>query len=106
MNEVTSKPPNPFLSEEGIARIAALARIRIGQAEIVELSAQLEKILAHVDRLSEIPEQDLPVLPPEPATPLRRDEPKPGDGRVELARNASEVSHGHVAVPRVVEAAS
>jgi aspartyl/glutamyl-tRNA(Asn/Gln) amidotransferase C subunit len=97
---------NPFLSPEGVARIAELARLRVAEGELAAWAAQMERIVAHVDRLNEIPEQLLPEPPSPPATPLRLDEPERGEGASELACNAREMAHGQVVVPRVVESGS
>jgi len=94
---------NPFLTAEGVAKIARLARIQGDPSDLALWAAQMERIVGHVERINEIPEDELaPVDPPLP-TPQRPDEPCAGSGREELARNAGKRSHGHVPVPLVVD---
>ena len=104
MVPMTSVPENPFLSREGVERVARLARLRLEPGEAAELAPKLEHILAHIERIGEIPEAELPEPEASPATPLRADQPVPGTGRAEIARNAAVTAHGLVPVPRVIDA--
>lgn len=85
--------------------MARLARIEIPPPELPHWGAQVEKIVEHVDRLRQIPDSLLPAVAEAPGTPLRIDTPSPGAGFAELQRNAAEMSHDHVPVPRVVDSA-
>jgi aspartyl/glutamyl-tRNA(Asn/Gln) amidotransferase C subunit len=100
---MTSAFDNPFLSKEGVERIARLARLHLSPGEAEDLAPKLEHILDHIERIAEIPDADLADPEALPATPLRTDRPVPGDGREELARNAAVTAHGLVPVPRVVD---
>jgi aspartyl-tRNA(Asn)/glutamyl-tRNA(Gln) amidotransferase subunit C len=100
---MTSALENPFLSREGVERIARLARLRLAPGEAEDLAPKLEHILAHIERIAEIADADLPEREAPPPTPLRVDRPVAGEGREELARNAAVMSHGLVPVPRVVD---
>jgi aspartyl-tRNA(Asn)/glutamyl-tRNA(Gln) amidotransferase subunit C len=97
-------PPerNPFLSSDGVRRVAELARLAVPEEELPALISQMEKIVAHVDRLRDLPEELLPdpELPAE--TVLRVDAPTEGGGDRELEANARTMAHGHVVVPRVI----
>ncbi len=104
MVPMTSVPENPFLTREGVERIARLARLHLSSGEAEDLAPKLEHILAHIERIAEIPDSELPETDAPPATPLRDDRPVPGEGREELARNAAVTAHGLVPVPRVVDA--
>jgi len=104
MVPMRSVPENPFLSKEGVERIARLARLRLRPDEAEELAPKLEHVLEHIERIAEIPDADLPEPGALPPTPLRNDRPVAGGGREELARNAAVISHGLVPVPRVVDA--
>lgn len=104
MVPMTSAFENPFLSREGVERIARLARLHLSPGEADGLAPKLEHILAHIERIAEIPDAELPEPEAPPPTPLRTDRPIPGEGREELARNAAVTAHGLVPVPRVVDA--
>ena len=104
MVPMTSELENPFLSREGVERIARLARLHLAPGEADGLAPKLEHVLSHIERIAEIPDADLPEPEAPPATPLRADRPVAGEGREELARNAAVTSHGFVPVPRVVDA--
>ena len=101
---MASDPENAFLTEGGVERIARLARLSLAPGEFERLVPQLRSILHHIERIAEIPDAELPAPEDPPVTPLRPDVTVPGDGREELARNAGSVVHGHVPVPRVVDA--
>ena len=105
MFPVKSAAENPFLTREGVERIARLARLRLDPAEADAIAPKLEHILAHIERINEIPDAELPEAPPVPPTPLRDDRAVPDAGREELSRNAAVTAHGLVPVPRVVDAA-
>jgi aspartyl/glutamyl-tRNA(Asn/Gln) amidotransferase C subunit len=106
MTAMAGSSDNPFLTPEGIARIAVLARLRVPPAELPAWADQMRKIVVHVDRLREIPDELLPDPAPPFETPIRADAPSAGDGARELERNAGRRAHNHVVVPRVVEAGS
>ena len=94
-----------FLSPASIQRVARLARLRIDPAELGRWGEQMERIVDHVRKLTEIPESDLPEPLPPPETTLRLDEASAGTGRQELSANAGKLVHGLVPVPRVVDPA-
>ena len=84
-----------------VRRIAALARLRVPDAELPVWTRQLDRIVSYIDQLREIPETS-PATDPARATPLRADTPRPGHGDQALAENAAECAHGFGVVPRVV----
>jgi len=90
---------------EVVRKIAALARLRVPDAELSAWSRQLSRIVSYIDQLKELPEEALPAGPA-PATPLRGDFPSPGGGQQALEANARALLHGHGAVPRVLGGAS
>jgi aspartyl-tRNA(Asn)/glutamyl-tRNA(Gln) amidotransferase subunit C len=93
----------PSISREVVAHVAELARLELSDPELDQYAAQLERILAYVDQLKDVPES---LLPPPAAggrsMPLREDRVVAGAGRRALDQNAPEISHDHVVVPRVV----
>jgi aspartyl-tRNA(Asn)/glutamyl-tRNA(Gln) amidotransferase subunit C len=105
MGVVAFDPKNEFLSPDGAERIARLARLRLDSHEFATLAPQLETIVGHIERIAEIPESDLPEPELPSATTLRADRAEAGRGLDELAKNAARLAHGHVLVPRVIDAA-
>ncbi len=89
------------LSPEMVRKVAALARLRVPDAELSAWTLQLSRIVSYIDQLKEIPEEAFRVRPPE-ATPLRADSPTSGEGEKALERNSPRLQHGHGVVPRVV----
>ena len=85
-----------------VRRIAALARLRVPDAELPVWTRQLDRIVSYIDQLREIPETGQAAPDPARATPLRPDVPRAGNGDQALAENAAECAHGFGVVPRVV----
>ena len=105
MLRMSADPRATFLTPSGVARVARLARLELAPDEFARLAPQLESIVAHIEKIAEIPDAELPEPDPPRDTPLRADTPVPGDGREEIAANARAIAHGLVPVPRVVDAA-
>ena len=96
-------PPSPSLVTPEVARrVAELARLRLPDAEISRWAGQLSRIVAYIDQLTAIPEEAFGELSPEPPTPVRADESRPGGGAQALEANAPRMVHGYGVVPRVV----
>ena len=49
-----------MISEDDVRYVAKLARLRIEQDEAVRMTGELAKILAHVDKMSELDMADVP----------------------------------------------
>jgi len=86
---------------EVVRKIAALARLRVPDAELSAWARQLSRIVSYIGQLKELPEEAFRARPPHP-TPLRADFPCPGQGQTALETNAPALLHGHGVVPRVV----
>jgi aspartyl-tRNA(Asn)/glutamyl-tRNA(Gln) amidotransferase subunit C len=84
-----------------VRHVASLARLELPESELTRLTEQLSRIVSYIDQLKEIPEEALGAGAPE-ATPLRVDEPVPGDGPKALEMNLPRSLHGYGVVPRVV----
>lgn len=84
-----------------VRKIAALARLRVPDAELSAWTRQLSRIVSYIDQLKELPEEAHRARPPE-ATPLRADSASAGEGQRALEQNAPALLHGHGVVPRVV----
>ena len=93
------------LDKEAVAHIAALARIRLGEAELEPLAAELSHILTWVEQLAEIDTADIPPMTGVAAfrLPMRDDVVTDGDRRDGILGNAPQTARGFFAVPKVVE---
>jgi len=87
-----------------VLRIAALARLRIRPEEASRMAMHLERIVAHIDALREVP------LPPDAesltyfgADSLREDRAVEGLSRTEALSNAPDADGEFFLVPKVVE---
>jgi aspartyl-tRNA(Asn)/glutamyl-tRNA(Gln) amidotransferase subunit C len=91
---------------EDVERVAALARLALGEDELARMTRELEAVLGYVASLERVDTRDVPptahVVPL--ATPLRPDEPAPPlDPALALA-NAPESDGSSFVVPKVIEA--
>ncbi|MET0179058.1 MAG: Asp-tRNA(Asn)/Glu-tRNA(Gln) amidotransferase subunit GatC [Novosphingobium sp.] len=93
-----------------VARVAALARIRMSEAEIAALVPELNQILGWVEQLGEV--DVIGVAPMTAVIPntlrLREDtvarDPETGGGaRDKVLANAPAAQHGFFGVPKVIE---
>ena len=98
------------VTRETVAKIASLARIRMGEDELDRMVPELNGILAWVEQLGEVDvsgvEPMTAVIPQ--ALRLREDvvdaDPLTGGGvRDKVLANAPEPAHGFFTVPKVVE---
>lgn len=88
-----------------VARIAALARIKVSEAELEAMVPELNGILAWVEQLGEVD-----VTGVEPMTAvienhlrLRDDVVTDGGIRASVLANAPAAEHGFFGVPKVIE---
>ncbi len=93
------------LDKGAVAHIAALARIRLGEAELEPLAAELSQILGWVEQLAEVDTSDVPPMSSVAAMslPMRDDEVTDGDCPDAIIGNAPRAEKGFFAVPKVVE---
>ena len=93
------------LDKAAVAHIAALARIRLGEAELEPLAAELSHILTWVEQLAEIDTSDVAPMTSVAAMrlPMRDDAVTEGDSRDAILANAPQSAKGFFAVPKVVE---
>ena len=99
--------PGPAsFSRSDLDRIAALARLEVGDAEADRLAVELEAILAYAEQLAGLDTQAVPPTshPVELATPLRADVPEPPLDPERALANAPERDGFAFVVPRVIEA--
>jgi aspartyl-tRNA(Asn)/glutamyl-tRNA(Gln) amidotransferase subunit C len=93
------------LDKATVARIAALARIKVTEEEQARLAGELTQILTWIEQLGEVDTTGV-----EPMTsvghlklPLRVDVVSDGGIRDKLLANAPQEARGFFAVPKVVE---
>jgi len=93
------------LDKAAVAHISALARIRLDEAELEPLAAELSHILGWVEQLAEVDTSDVAPMSSVAAMtlPMREDEVTDGDCRDAILGNTPRAEKGFFAVPKVVE---
>jgi aspartyl-tRNA(Asn)/glutamyl-tRNA(Gln) amidotransferase subunit C len=88
-----------------VARIAALARIRMSEAEVAALVPELNNILGWVEQLGEVDVAGVEPMTAVIPNTLRLREDKVTDGKVrdKVLANAPAAEHGFFGVPKVIE---
>lgn len=91
--------------ELNVAHTAKLARLDLSEAEIATFQGQLEKILAYVDKLTELDVDG--IEPTAHASPvfdvMREDVSRPGFGVENALKNAPRPVGDQFGVPKVIE---
>jgi aspartyl-tRNA(Asn)/glutamyl-tRNA(Gln) amidotransferase subunit C len=92
-----------MISEHDVRYVARLARLRLKEDEASRMTGELSKILAHIDKMSEL---DLDGVPPtahvlDVVNVTREDKARPSLPREEALRNAPAVSDDCFRVPRM-----
>ena len=90
------------IGREDVLHAAALAEIAVDEAELPKLVAQLDRIVAYVEQLGEVPagESAEPYLGGPPETALREDVVRRADVAHLQPAIAPEFAHGFFLVPR------
>jgi aspartyl-tRNA(Asn)/glutamyl-tRNA(Gln) amidotransferase subunit C len=93
------------LDKATVARIATLARIRVGEDELEPLAAELSGILDWVEQLMAVDTEDVPPMTSvaEMTLPMRDDVVSDGADRDGVLANAPRSTRGFFVVPKVVE---
>ena len=98
------------VNKETVAKIAGLARIKMGDEELESLVPELNNILDWVDQLSEVDVSGVePMAAVIPNTLRLRDDvvdadPQTGGGKRDaVLANAPAAEHGFFGVPKVIE---
>lgn len=98
------------LDKADVAHIATLARIRLTEAELAPLAAELSQILTWVEQLAEVDTSDVAPMTSVAAMrlPMRDDKVTDGDCREAILGNAPQAApeaskKGFFAVPKVIE---
>lgn len=93
------------IDRETARRVAHLARIRVAEADLDPLAAQLSGILGWIEQLQEVDVEGvepMSAVNPMPL-PMREDLVTDGGIRDRVLLNAPEARDGFFAVPKVVE---
>lgn len=91
------------ISNEMMARLAALSKLELTPAEREQLSGELETVVNYMDILSQLPaEAPEQNAPGELRNVLREDRVIPGADRAELLSNAPETDGVTLSVPKTV----
>jgi aspartyl-tRNA(Asn)/glutamyl-tRNA(Gln) amidotransferase subunit C len=93
------------LDKATVAHIAALARIRLSEAELEPLVGELSHILTWVEQLNEVDTSGVVPMASVAASglPMREDRVTDGECREAILGNAPRSARGFFAVPKVVE---
>jgi aspartyl-tRNA(Asn)/glutamyl-tRNA(Gln) amidotransferase subunit C len=96
------------ISEQDVRQVAELADLKLSDAEVSRLRAELDGILAHVDKLSEVDTAGVEpmaqvLFSTGAGTTLRDDEPVPPLGNQAALANAPQPGAGYFKVPKVIE---
>jgi aspartyl-tRNA(Asn)/glutamyl-tRNA(Gln) amidotransferase subunit C len=93
------------LDKAAVAHIAALARIRLSEAELDSLADELSHILTWMEQLNEVDTSGVAPMASVMAAglPMREDEVTDGGRREEILANAPRTAHGFFVVPKVIE---
>ncbi|HEY8638319.1 MAG TPA: Asp-tRNA(Asn)/Glu-tRNA(Gln) amidotransferase subunit GatC [Solirubrobacteraceae bacterium] len=88
-----------MIDREQVLHVARLARLQLSDAEVEQVTGELQAILGHIERISEL---DLDGVPPtshvvDVANALRADEPRPSlEREVALASAPQHTQDGFV----------
>ena len=92
-----------MIGEDDVRYVAKLARLHLDADEAQRMTGELVKILAHIDKMSELDVSDVEptahVL--DVANVTRADRPRPSVSREDALRNAPAVSDDSFRVPRM-----
>ena len=96
------------ITEKDVLYVAALAHLELSEHETARLTADMDSILAYVDKLNELDttatEPMAQVLYEAPETvALREDRDRAGLGQERSLANAPESGAGHFKVAKVIE---
>lgn len=93
------------LDKATVANIAALARIRLSEAELEPLADELSRILTWVEQLNEVEISGVAPMASVAAAglPMREDTVTDGTRREEILANSPRTARGFFVVPKVVE---
>ncbi len=94
----------PTLDRDEVARVAALARIDLSDAELDRLAGELQVIVGSVEKVSEVATPDVPATShPLPLTNvMREDVPEAPLAVADVLAGAPAAQDGKFAVPQIL----
>jgi len=86
--------------------VANLARINLSEEEIERFGSQLDGVMGHIAKLSEVNVDGIEATShaTQVSNRVRKDEPIPGIGAEAFLQNAPDQANGQLRVPKVVDA--
>lgn len=89
-----------------IRYVANLARLDLTEEEVERFGAQLQGVMEHIDKLSEVDVTGIEATAhaTEMQNRVRQDVPHPGIGAEAFLQNAPDQAAGQLRVPKVVDA--
>ncbi|HON38049.1 MAG: Asp-tRNA(Asn)/Glu-tRNA(Gln) amidotransferase subunit GatC [Desulfomonilia bacterium] len=92
------------ITDDEVLHVAALARIRLDDDEILSLRNDLDKILGYMDILSSVDTTGVnPTHHPLPLVNAMRDDREQGCQELaDVLRNAPQHDNGYIVVPKVI----
>jgi len=93
------------LDKATVARVATLARIRVPEADLEPLAAELSKILTWIEELNAVDTSSVEPMARvvKMQLPMREDVVTDGDRRDDILKNAPMATEQFFTVPKVVE---
>jgi aspartyl-tRNA(Asn)/glutamyl-tRNA(Gln) amidotransferase subunit C len=96
------------ITEKEVRRVAELANLALTEDEIVRMTQDMDGILTHIDKLSEIDTTNVEPMSQvlydaEETATLRADVERKPLGNAEALANAPVAGQGYFKVPRVIE---
>ncbi len=93
------------ISKDEVRHVAALARLAPSEDDIELYTGQIQRILAHVDKISELDTEGVePTTSTTPVSgPMREDEIKKSLSQDEALSNAPVSERGCFKVPQIIE---
>lgn len=96
------------ITEQEVRYVADLANLRLTDQEVRAMRAEMDEILAHMDKLNELDTRDVEPMAQvlyeaEETATLREDAERPPLGNSLAVANAPVAGAGYFKVPRVIE---
>lgn len=93
------------ITTKDVMRVADLARLEVNEADAVLYTSQLQKILGHVEKLSEVDTLGVgsKATKASGTRALREDKAVKGMSQDDALQNAPERSDGCIKVPQIIE---
>ncbi|MDP8991236.1 MAG: Asp-tRNA(Asn)/Glu-tRNA(Gln) amidotransferase subunit GatC [Acidobacteriota bacterium] len=96
------------ITEQEVRRVADLANLALRDDEVARMAQDLDGILTHIDKLSELDTSNVEpmaqvLFDAEETATLREDQERPTLTNAEAVANAAVTGGGYYKVPRVIE---